>query len=256
MRLMIEFVVKIKIGIIILLFLNMQQITKNIYQIKLGMVNAFLIEDNGFTLIDTGYKNSSDKIFDAISKAGKNPNDIKQVILTHAHPDHSGSAAELKKRLNIPVLAHEEDAKIIEQGIGGRMPFVLSPGIVNWMVFNLLIKNSDPSIEKLPIDKKLQHNDVLPIAGGVQVIHTPGHSAGHIVLLVKNEGVLISGDLCANVMGLDLSTVYEDRQLGVQSILNVAALDFDTAVFGHGNALKKEANKKLKAKFSTMNLKI
>ena len=77
MRLMIEFVVKIKIGIIILLFLNMQQISKNIYQIKLGMVNAFLIEDNGFTLIDTGYKNSSDKIFDAISKAGKNPNDIK-----------------------------------------------------------------------------------------------------------------------------------------------------------------------------------
>ena len=59
---MIEFVVKIKIGIIILLFLNMQQISKNIYQIKLGMVNAFLIEDNGFTLIDTGYKNSSDKI--------------------------------------------------------------------------------------------------------------------------------------------------------------------------------------------------
>ena len=150
---MIEFVVKIKIGIIILLFLNMQQISKNIYQIKLGMVNAFLIEDNGFTLIDTGYKNSSDKIFDAISKAGKNPNDIKQVILTHAHPDHSGSAAELKKRLNIPVFAHEEDAKIIEQGIGGRMPFVLSPGIVNWMVFNLLIKNSDPSIEKLKIDQ-------------------------------------------------------------------------------------------------------
>ena len=153
----------------------MQQITKNIYQIKLGMVNAFLIEDNGLTLVDTGYKNSTDKIFDAIKKSGKNLNDIKQVILTHSHPDHAGSAAEIKNRLNIPVLAHAEDAKLIEQGIGGRMPFVLTPGIVNWLVFNLMIKNSDPSIEKLNIDQKLQDNDIIPILGGVQVIHTPGH---------------------------------------------------------------------------------
>lgn len=229
----------------------MQAITKNIYQIKLGMVNAFLIEDNGLTLIDTGYKGSADKIFDAIRKAGKDPQALKQIILTHAHPDHSGSAAELKRRLNIPVLAHVEDAKIMEQGIGGRMPFVLSPGIVNWLVFNLLIKNGSANIEALTIDQKLEDNDVLPILDGVQVIHTPGHSLGHIVLLVKSEGVLIAGDLCANVVGLDLSTVYEDRALGIQSILKAAALDFSTAVFGHGNALKDLANKKLYGKFAT-----
>lgn len=228
----------------------MLQVTKSIYQIKLGMVNAFLIEDNGLTLIDTGYKNSTDKIFDAVKKAGKNPYDIKQVILTHSHPDHAGSAAEIKKRLNIPVLAHAEDAKIIEQGIGGRMPFVLSPGIVNWLVFNLMIKNSDPSIERLHIDQRLQDNDIIPVAGGLQVIHTPGHSAGHIVLLVKDEGVLIAGDLCANVMGLALSVVYEDIQLGVQSILKTAAFDFSTTVFGHGNPLKNNANKRIKETFA------
>lgn len=228
----------------------MQQITGNIYQIKLGMVNAFVVEDNnGLTLIDTGYKNSTDKIFDAIKKAGKNPDDIKQVILTHSHPDHAGSAAEIKKRLNIPVLAHAEDAKIIEQGIGGRKPFILTPGFVNWMIFNLMIKNSDPSIEKLNIDQKLQDNEMLPIAGGIQVIHTPGHSAGHIALLVKNEGVLIAGDICANVMGLELSVVYEDKQLGIQSILKTAAFDFSTAVFGHGGPLKNQANKKFKETF-------
>lgn len=228
----------------------MQQITKNIYQIKLGMVNAFLIEDNGLTLVDTGYKNSVDKIFDAIKKAGKNPNDIKQVILTHSHPDHAGSAAEIKNRLNIPVLAHAEDAKIIEQGIGGRMPFVLTPGFVNWMVFNLMIKNSDPSIEKLNIDQKLQDNDIIPVLGGLQVIHTPGHCAGHIALLVKSEGVLIAGDLCANVMGLELSVVHEDKQLGIQSIFKAAEFDFSTAVFGHGNAIKENANVKFKKAFT------
>lgn len=224
----------------------MKQITATIYQITLGMVNAFLIEnpkDNSLSLVDTGYKNSADKIFDAVKKAGKDPNDIKRVILTHAHPDHAGSAAEIQKRLHVPVFAHEEDAKIIEQGIGGRMPFVLSPGIVNWLIFNLLIKNGDATIEPLHIDVKLKDNDL--IADDIQVIHTPGHSAGHIVLLVKSENVLIAGDLCANVMGLALSTVHEDKALGIQSILKAATFNFDTAVFGHGNALKKEANKKL-----------
>ena len=98
----------------------MENISSNIYQIKLGMVNAFIIEDDGLTLVDTGYKNSTDKIFESIRKAGKNPNDIKRVILTHSHPDHAGSAAEIKMRLNIPVFAHEEDAKIIKNRLFRR----------------------------------------------------------------------------------------------------------------------------------------
>lgn len=226
----------------------MEKITANLYQIKLGLVNVYVIDDDGLTLIDTGYKNSTDKIFEAIKKAGKNPNDIKRVILTHSHPDHAGSAAEIKRRLNIPVFAHEEDAKIIEQGIGGRIPFVLTPGIVNWLVFNLMIKNGDPNIEALQIDEKLKDGDV--ISGGIQVIHTPGHCAGHIVMLIKNENALIAGDLCANVMGLALSTVHEDKELAIQSIHKAAAFNFDTAVFGHGNALKKNASKKIKEKFT------
>jgi glyoxylase-like metal-dependent hydrolase (beta-lactamase superfamily II) len=80
----------------------MKQITKHLYQISLGSVNTFLIEDNGLTLIDTGFKNSRDKIFQAIRNGGKNPDDIKQIILTHSHPDHSGSVADIKRTLDVP----------------------------------------------------------------------------------------------------------------------------------------------------------
>ena len=61
----------------------MQKITENIYQISLGAVNTFLIEDNGLTLMKTGNKNRADKIFAASKQGGKNPVDIKQCILTH-----------------------------------------------------------------------------------------------------------------------------------------------------------------------------
>ena len=75
----------------------------------------------------------------------------------------------------------------------------------------------------------------MPIAGGLQVIHTPSHSAGHISLLLKNEVVLIAGDICAHVSGLGLSTVYEDSELGIKSILKAAEFEFDKAFSGMGS---------------------
>jgi glyoxylase-like metal-dependent hydrolase (beta-lactamase superfamily II) len=228
----------------------MEQITRSIFQIKLGSVNAFLIEDNGLTLIDTGNKNDTDKIFSAIVKSGKDPANIKRIILTHCHPDHAGSAAEIKKRLGIPVMAHVEDALLMEQGIAIRKPMHLSPGIMNWLIFNLFIKNAPAIIDPVIADERLKDNDLLQIAGGVQVIHTPGHSAGHIALLVKNEGVLIAGDICAHVAGLGLSPANEDPGVSIKSLLKVASLNFDKAVFGHGGTLKNSANQKIGKKFA------
>lgn len=217
----------------------------------MGAVNAFVIEDNGLTLVDTGFKDSADKIFAAIRKGGKVPETIKQIILTHSHPDHSGSAAEIKKRLNIPVLAHTADADLLEQGIAGREKH-LSPGMLNWLLYRLFINNSPNVTPAVAIAQRLTDGDILPIAGGLHIIHTPGHSLGHIALLVIADRVMITGDTCANMAGLDYSTVYEDRKTGQQSILKMAALDFDTAVFGHGGMLQPAANARLKEKFSKM----
>lgn len=229
----------------------MKQVTEHLYQISLGAVNVFVIEENeSLTLIDCGYENSADKIFKAIKKAGKDPQNIKQLILTHTHPDHAGSAAEIKRRLNIPVLAHFEDAKLMEQGIAGRLPFVLSPGFVNWLVFNLFIKGSRNRIEPLKTDQLLHDKDILPIAGGLQVIYSPGHSLGHIALYHKKDDVLIAGDICANVFGLGLSPVYENRETGIKSILKVTATGFEKAVFGHGNPIFKGASTKMRHKFA------
>nr|WP_254244973.1 MBL fold metallo-hydrolase [Hymenobacter sp. BRD67] len=83
----------------------MKQISKRLYQISLGASNAFVIEDNGLTLVDTGVPGSTEKLFAAIRKGGKNPDAIKQIILTHWHPDHAGSAADLKQRLG-PACMH------------------------------------------------------------------------------------------------------------------------------------------------------
>lgn len=226
----------------------MKQITDNIYLLSLGSVNTFVIEDNGLTLIDTGLPGSKDKIFNSLEKAGKNPADIKQIILTHCHTDHAGGAAALVNELNVPVFAHTIDAELIEQGISSR-PMTLTPGIINWMVYQLFIKKAVKTISPVKVID-LNDDDILPIAGGIQIIHTPGHSAGHIALLIKEQGVLIAADICANFGSLAYSTLYEDILLGQKSILKAAAFSFDKALFGHGGPLLKDANKKLQEKFA------
>ena len=228
---------------------RMKRISNNIYQISLGWVNAFVIEDNGLTLIDTGPKGSMGKIFSAIKNAGKNPYDIKRVILTHAHPDHAGSAEEIKRMLRVPVMAHREDAKIMGYGIAFRKEICLTPGLKNWLIYELAIKRSGIYIEPINIDEQLNDHDLLPLLGGIRVIHTPGHSKGHISLLAENEEVLIAGDLLSNSTGLGLSVIYENMAEGISSILKVTNLDFDKMVFGYGRPILKDAGSIMRQAF-------
>lgn len=232
----------------------LQQITPSLYQISLGFVNAFIIKDgdDDLTLVDTGYKGSLPRILSTLKQGGYKPTAIKRILLTHAHSDHAGSAAAIKTELGIPLLAHQQESPLLEAGLSGNSPVYCSPGLMNWLIYSLFIKRGATAIDPVRVDAHLNHLDILPVAGGLQVIHTPGHSAGHIALLLKKERVLISGDLCAHVAGLDLSVVYENRALALKSITEVAALPFDKAVFGHGRPLKQQANHQLNAKFGPM----
>jgi glyoxylase-like metal-dependent hydrolase (beta-lactamase superfamily II) len=228
---------------------RMKRISSNIYQISLGWVNVFVIEDDGLTLIDTGTKGSTGKIFSAIKNEGKNPYNIKRIILTHAHPDHAGSAEELKRMLGVPVMAHREDAKIMRYGIACRKEICLTPGLKNWLIYELAIKRSGINIEPVDIDEQLNDDDLLPLLGGIRVIHTPGHSKGHISLLAENEEVLIAGDLLSNSTGLGLSVIYENMAEGISSVLKVTNLDFDKMVFGHGRPILKDAGSIMRQAF-------
>ncbi len=230
----------------------MQRITAGLHQIASGPVNSFLVEDEaGLVLIDTGEAGNTDRIFKAIKSLGKSPADIRSIVLTHTHPDHAGAAADIVQKTGATVYAHPADAALARQGIAGRLPHVVSPGLMNAIIYRLFIRNSKNAIAPLADIEVINDGDLLPIGGGLQVIHTPGHSAGHLALYLQADDLLIAGDLCANMMGLGWSTVYEDRALGVKSILKVAEIPFGKAVFGHGKPLLQDASRRMREKFGT-----
>lgn len=232
----------------------MDKITDNIFQLNLGAVNVFFIVQNkDVTLVDTGTAGSTDKIFKALPAIGLKPENIKRILLTHLHPDHAGSAAEIKFRLNIPVYAHPADATLLEKGIAVRENTTPSPGMMNRLIYRLFVAKSPKTVAPVVTDFFVEDLDELPFAGGIRVVHTPGHSEGHVCFLLEGQGVLIAGDICANLFGLGFSTVYEDRSLGLDSLERIARMPFATAGFGHGSILRGNAAKRIASAFSGIN---
>lgn len=227
------------------------QIAPNLWMLKMGMVNAYLLESqDGLVLIDAGWPNKAAVISNAVEDSGHKLTDIRHLVLTHGHIDHAGSGAEVLERTGARSYAHSADLDLISTGHAEHAGTTVTPGLIPKLINLLFIKPGGTTYKPFSIHQTLADGERLPMAPDVEVIHSPGHCAGHVALLLHDEGVLIAGDICSNVMGLGYSILNEDRALARKSILRVADRPFERAVFGHGKPLEKRANKLLKERFS------
>ena len=88
--------------------------------------------------------------------------------------------------------------------------------------------------------ERLTDGQVLPIAGGLEVVHTPGHSPGHAAYLHHGSGVLITGDSIFNVRGVrwPIKSFCSNFKLTQKTAHRLAELDYTTAAFTHGPELR------------------
>ncbi len=221
--------------------MRFKAVTPSIWSLNLGICNCFLLRStSGYALIDTGLQKHGDKILDALKQAGIAASEVKYILLTHAHKDHAGSAAQLKRVTGATVIAHALDAEIIESGVHQR-PMTPAPGLLNSTLFQLFVKDLLP-VPPVKVDRCVVDGETLHELDGLRVIHAPGHSAGQIAFLWPREGgLLFAGDAAANTLGLRLSISYEDLRLGEQTLARLAKLSFSKACFGHGQTLSSGA---------------
>lgn len=216
--------------------MSIAKIAEGVHGVAVGGVNVFLLEDaSGLTLIDAAFPDKAEVVLDAVRGLGAAPADVKHIVLTHAHPDHIGSLAALKRATGARTYIHPLDRAIVERGSGFR-PMTAAPGLLPKLLFALLFRPG-VSVEPTAIDQTIEDGERLPVAGGLRVIHCPGHCAGQVALLSEARGVLFVADVATHVMGLGPPIGYEDRALGEASRRRLAAFDFDVAGFGHGKAL-------------------
>jgi len=167
-------------------------------------VYTYLIYEDNIWMVDSGVSGSKDIIRDYIRETGREPSETVAVVLTHAHPDHVGGALGIQKTMGCKIAAHSDDVRWIEDvALQNRERPV--PG------FQSLVEGS------VKVNRILNDGDVIALGAGsnLEIIHTPGHSKGHIALFYKNDAVMITGD-CVPVPG-DMP-VYDDVASSLMSI--------------------------------------
>lgn len=223
--------------------MGVQEVIKGVHRVTpIPGVNTYLVETDGLTLIDTALGTSASAILAAIEMIGKSPKDVRRIIVTHCHPDHYGSLAELIRQTGAPAAMHPLDAVEVRKGTIGRpMKFRGPLTVLNGMF------ERPQKMEAAGIEEEIVDGQVLP--GGLRVVHAPGHSDGHIALLWPERGVLFAADACWNLVRLAYMPFYVDFEQSKRSLAKLAALDFEVACFGHGRPIVGGASARFRQKW-------
>jgi glyoxylase-like metal-dependent hydrolase (beta-lactamase superfamily II) len=228
----------------------MRQITRGVWALEgLKLGRSYLVEhagspgraQNALTLIDTSSPGAVDGILRAIERVGRKPDDLRTIVATHYHFDHTGNVAALRERTGAQLVAGADDVPFID----GRTPWGTGrpPGALDRLSERFVA----PRPFALTVDRALHDGDELD--GGLRVLHAPGHTPGHIALHDLARGVLFAGDAFMNILGLRLPTAgaTHDMEQARRSVEMLSLLEFDHALPGHGAPILSHAAEKLRS---------
>ncbi len=201
------------------------RVADGIYRVDgVRIANIYLVlSADGVMVVDSGMPGNAKRILALIEQLGRQPADLRFVVLTHWHIDHMGSAAELRNLTGAQVAIHELDAPALS---GRQRP---EKGRLVMAALDRLFR-SRPVVP----DVRLRDGDVI---GGLQVVHVPGHTAGSTALR-RDDGVVFCGDALLSdrrgrVMPPNTSLSLDPAQV-LASAERVKALPATLLLPGHG----------------------
>jgi glyoxylase-like metal-dependent hydrolase (beta-lactamase superfamily II) len=223
------------------------EIAPNVHAVQLRRVRAFVIAEPQLTVIDAGLAGSRPILNRYLSGIGRAEEDIERIVLTHGHLDHAGGARELVDAAHeagreLEVLIHPADLAQVALSVrealtapqgGSRRGHVLQ------------------SMTPYPgAATPLNDGDVIPILGGLEAIHTPGHTPGSVCLYARGPRILFTGDVLQVRRGrlAFASPIFShDHAEARRSVRRLTHLDVDMIAFSHYRPLREGASDALAA---------
>lgn len=229
------------------------EITMNIAGRQSAIHPVLLWDDgDGATLIDTGMPGQLDLIRAHLDRLGVKMKDIRRIILTHQDIDHIGGAAALVKATGAEVLAHADDVPYIE----GVKPLIkMNKERIEKMTESLPEKDREaarrmmgnpPSVD---VDRRVADGEEIDLHGGMVVVHTPGHTPGHLSIYLKKSHILVSGDALRVENGKLVGPApgaTPDMNQAVASLAKLLPFEIDRVLCYHGGLSPEGASDRIR----------
>jgi len=219
-------------------------------QTDLEYINAYLIEgEEGYLLVDSGWNTdeSFTYLHNTLVKSGIKFNDIKQIVVTHIHPDHYGMAGRIKALSGATLAMHHIEKDLIrpryvdmEQLLQQTDHMLMANGVPENVTVSL--RDATIGLQNYIVatqpDRLLREADTIETGKFTfRVIWTPGHSSGHVCLYEPEKKVLLSGDhiLPEITPNVSLNPQSIENPLGryIQSLKEMRELEVTIVLPGH-----------------------
>ncbi len=212
------------------------EISPGVHAVQLRRALGHLVCEDRLTLIDAGLPGSGPRLESYVAGIGRSLDEIDRIVCTHGHPDHIGGVREVAGE-GTEILMHPADfaglnvtlRDLARHPSRGRLFAYLarSPG------------RADP----------LADGDILPVLGGLEVIHTPGHTPGSICLYAARDRLLFVGDMLEvrrGEVGFASPIFSDDVRMARLSVQRLAERDVSMIILGHDPPWRDDPNRVLR----------
>ena len=223
------------------------QVADGVVRLGTNLVNWYLVEDGGrVTIVDCGAPAYYAQLDRGLALLDRNRGQVDAIVLTHGHGDHVGFAEQARTELGVPVYVHERDEELTTTG---KPPGRNEKSMTSYLRYPHAYKLMALLTSAGGIPKPVQNvttfrdGDELDVPGKPRIVHTPGHTAGHVVFSLESRGVLLMGDLLCTLnpltgkRGPQLMPRAFNVSSGtmLDSLSKIEELDAPVLAFGHGD---------------------
>lgn len=223
------------------------QVADEVFAFTATDVNFALLRDgDDLTLVDGGYPGDLARVEAAVRSLGHRPEDVRAILVTHAHVDHLGGARRWHEVHGTPLLTGRDEVAhvrrdYLEQLSPGRLVSNLTHrGMLGWTsrivragaLRDAGVSDVQPAADGVPLD----------VPGRPVPVATPGHTSGHTAYHLPDAGVVVTGDALVTGHALSrdigpqlLPAFFNHDESAMLTALDVlGGLDGDCILPGHG----------------------